>query len=131
MLPFRPLNWPTLVEMLNVSYNDVRDVNYSRACEAPTVRETMVVLDSLGISLRSSTWVPTSFFLRPAEAIDAIRQYSLSSMSSHKSSSDVAYHVLCGVTFSGGILYLLIVVPSVDFDVYVHSTVLQLLDVRQ
>lgn len=110
-IPFRPLGMPAFLEFFNFTYAEVEKLNYTSACSADTVKATMGVLDSVGISLRSPEWTPVAFALRPAEAIDALTEYALSVVASKDSGAEAAFHIVCGITFSGGILYMLILIP--------------------
>ena len=109
-IPFRPINMPTFSQQFNTSGVEWHNLEYTDACNVRTVQAAMQTLERAGITLKSSYYTPVAVFLRPAEAVDAIREYMQSARSSN-TPAEAASHLVCGLTLSGGILYILLLFP--------------------
>ena len=111
-IPFRPMNMPTFGVQFNTTGIVWKDLEYSKSCDTQSVQSAMSTLDSIGISLTTTHYTPVALFLRPAEAVDALRAYAASAVSSNTPSESAA-HLVCGLTLSGGIMYTLMLLPLV------------------
>ena len=90
----------------NVSWHNL---TYTEVCRTDAMVAATEVLESLGLGVENP-WSPVALFLRPAEAVDAVRAFAASGARA-ANGTESAGMLICGVTMTGGILYSLFFIP--------------------